>query len=93
MISKQIYLWSKKVKKGQKKVRKRSSSRARFGQPLVMSWARDGHEVVTQKSRFGHFLVKKFTRRKQKQEIFNIAQVQKQKNIKNYKRKQTYIFM
>lgn len=27
------------------------------------------------------------------EDIFNIAQVQKQKNIKNYKRKQTYIFM
>ena len=25
--------------------------------------------------------------------IFNIAQIQKQKNLKNYKRKQTYIFM
>ena len=27
------------------------------------------------------------------EEVFNIAQVQKQKNLKNYKRKQTYIFM
>lgn len=27
------------------------------------------------------------------EEIFNIAQIQKQKNLKNYKRKQTYIFM
>ena len=26
-------------------------------------------------------------------EVFNIAQIQKQKNLKNYKRKQTYIFM
>ena len=27
------------------------------------------------------------------EEVFNIAQIQKQKNLKNYKRKQTYIFM
>ena len=27
------------------------------------------------------------------EEVFNIVQVQKQKNLKNYKRKQTYIFM
>ena len=27
------------------------------------------------------------------EEIFNIAQIQKRKNLKNYKRKQTYIFM
>ncbi len=26
-------------------------------------------------------------------EVFNIAQIQKQKNLKNYKRKQTYVFM
>ena len=27
------------------------------------------------------------------EEVFNIAQIQKEKNLKNYKRKQTYIFM
>ena len=40
-------------------VKKRSEKGQAPGQPLVMGWARNGHEVVIQKSRLGHFLVKK----------------------------------